>query len=57
MRLAPFKVPQQILIVDEIPKSPTGKVRRMDLAEQLKLVAPTAQQTPVRSSATPCIAH
>ena len=52
MRLAPFKVPQHILIVDEIPKSPTGKVRRMDLAEQLKLVGSTAQRTPVEA-ATP----
>ena len=45
LRLAPFKVPQQVFIVDEIPKSPTGKVRRMDLAEQLNLLAPTASQT------------
>ena len=47
LRLAPFKVPQQVLIVDEIPKSRTGKVRRMDLAEQLNLLAPTARQTQV----------
>ena len=47
MRLAPFKVPHQILIVDEIPKGPTGKVRRMALAERLKQVASTAPQKPV----------
>ena len=50
MRFAPFKVPEHILIVDEIPKSPNGKVRRMDLAEQLKLVGSTAQRTPVEAA-------
>lgn len=36
-RLAPFKVPNRILIVDEIPKGPTGKLQRIGLAEQLGL--------------------
>ncbi len=35
-RLAGFKVPTRIIILDEIPKGPTGKVRRIELAEQLK---------------------
>ncbi len=39
-RLADFKVPRQVLIVDEIPKSPTGKVQRLALAENLGLTAP-----------------
>jgi oxalate---CoA ligase len=34
-RLAPYKVPQQILFVDSIPKGPTGKVQRLGLAEKL----------------------
>ena len=34
-RLADFKVPRQVLILDEIPKGPTGKLRRIGLAEQL----------------------
>jgi len=34
-RLADFKVPSQILIVDEIPKGPTGKLQRIGLAEKL----------------------
>jgi len=34
-RLADFKVPRQILVMDEIPKGPTGKLRRIGLAEQL----------------------
>ena len=34
LRLADFKVPSRVLVVDEIPKGPTGKLRRVDLAEQ-----------------------
>ncbi len=34
-RLADFKVPRQVLVMDEIPKGPTGKLRRIGLAEQL----------------------
>lgn len=32
-RLAPFKVPGQVIIVDEIPKGPTGKIQRLHLAK------------------------
>ncbi|MDZ7638928.1 MAG: non-ribosomal peptide synthetase [Bryobacterales bacterium] len=35
--LASFKVPNRILIVDGIPKGPTGKLQRIGLAEQLGL--------------------
>ena len=46
-KLAPFKVPSQIVIRDEIPKGPTGKVQRLGLAEKLGLTAsPTAQSSP-----------
>ncbi len=34
-RLADFKVPKTILLLDEIPSGPTGKLRRIGLAEQL----------------------
>ncbi|MBB4267005.1 acyl--CoA ligase [Roseospira visakhapatnamensis] len=34
-RLAPFKVPRTVLILDEIPKGPTGKPRRVGLAQAL----------------------
>jgi acyl-CoA synthetase (AMP-forming)/AMP-acid ligase II/acyl carrier protein len=34
-RLARFKVPQRIIIVDHIPRSATGKIQRNALAEQL----------------------
>jgi len=37
-RLAPFKVPRRIVILDEIPKGPTGKPQRIGLAEKLGLV-------------------
>jgi oxalate---CoA ligase len=46
-RLAAFKVPSRLLIADEIPKSPTGKIRRPALAEtfagrlQAGFIAPT----------------
>ncbi len=36
-RLADFKVPRKVLIMDEIPKGPTGKLRRIGLAEKLGL--------------------
>ncbi|MDZ7788857.1 MAG: AMP-binding protein [Halofilum sp. (in: g-proteobacteria)] len=36
-RLAPFKVPHVILLVDEIPKGATGKVQRIGLAKRLGL--------------------
>jgi acyl-CoA synthetase (AMP-forming)/AMP-acid ligase II len=36
-RLAAFKVPRHIIIVDEIPKGATGKLQRIGLAEKLGL--------------------
>lgn len=32
LHLAPWKVPSQVRIMDEIPKGPTGKVRRREIA-------------------------
>jgi len=37
-RLAAFKVPRTVLILDEIPKGATGKLQRIGLAEKLGLV-------------------
>lgn len=37
LRLADFKVPRRILLLDEIPKGPTGKLQRIGLAEKLGL--------------------
>jgi acyl-CoA synthetase (AMP-forming)/AMP-acid ligase II len=39
-RIAAFKVPRQVLIVGEIPKGPTGKVRRVEMAAKLGLARP-----------------
>ncbi|MFH1762903.1 MAG: AMP-dependent synthetase, partial [Gemmatimonadota bacterium] len=36
-RLAPFKVPRTVLILDEIPTGPTGKLQRIGLAAKLGL--------------------
>jgi len=38
-RLAKFKVPAKILILDEIPKGATGKLQRIGLAEKLGLIS------------------
>ncbi|MGA8259219.1 MAG: acyl--CoA ligase [Arenicellales bacterium] len=36
-RLAPFKVPEKIVFLEEIPKGPTGKLQRIGLAGKLGL--------------------
>ena len=36
-RMAPFKVPRRVVIVDEIPKGATGKMQRIGMAEKLGL--------------------
>lgn len=41
-RVADFKVPRQVLIVDELPKGVTGKVQRIGLAAKLGLVGGVA---------------
>lgn len=54
--LPAFKVPRKIVIVDQIPKSPTGKVRRTDLAEKLGLLSPPrdpGRRTPFVAARSP----
>ncbi|MEM8554753.1 MAG: acyl--CoA ligase [Pseudomonadota bacterium] len=41
-RLADFKVPRRVVILDEIPKGATGKMQRIGLAEKLGLVKEAA---------------
>ncbi len=36
-RMADFKVPRRVVILDEIPKGATGKLQRIGLAEKLGL--------------------
>lgn len=38
-RLAAFKVPREIVFLNEIPKGPTGKVQRIGMAERIGLVS------------------
>ncbi len=48
-QLADFKVPRTVVIVDEIPKGPTGKLQRIGLAEKLglgELAREQAEPTP-----------
>jgi amino acid adenylation domain-containing protein len=52
-RLAPFKIPQLLVILDKIPAGPTGKVRRMALAETLDLVTPGPRSAPFTPPRTP----
>ena len=40
LRMAAFKVPQRIVILDEIPKGATGKLQRIGLAQKLGLGSP-----------------
>jgi amino acid adenylation domain-containing protein len=42
-RLAKFKVPNLILIVPQIPKGPSGKIKRSELASALAIRLPKAQ--------------
>ena len=41
--LAAFKVPRRVLVLDELPKGPTGKLQRIGLAERLGLTPPEDQ--------------
>ncbi len=44
-RLADFKVPRRIVILDDIPKGSTGKLQRIGLAEKLGLTGADAAAT------------
>jgi acyl-CoA synthetase (AMP-forming)/AMP-acid ligase II len=39
-RMADFKVPRKVIILDEIPKGATGKMQRIGMAEKLGLIEP-----------------
>jgi amino acid adenylation domain-containing protein len=44
MRLAPFKIPSQVIFVEAIPVGSTGKPQRQRLAEQLGLIESSQDQ-------------
>ena len=43
-RLAEFKVPRQLIMLDELPKGPTGKVQRVGLAAKLGFASAAARE-------------
>jgi len=60
-RIAPFKVPRHIVILDEIPRGPTGKLQRIGLAQTLGISSfeevrrkqmgpPVAPRTPLEAA-------
>jgi acyl-CoA synthetase (AMP-forming)/AMP-acid ligase II/acyl carrier protein len=49
-RLADFKVPRQVIFVDEILKDATGKVSRVGLAQQLGLLNPGQGRPKVKAA-------
>jgi acyl carrier protein len=52
-RLAGFKVPRRVLILEEIPKGPTGKLQRIGLAEKLGLRLPDPEPPTRRADELP----
>jgi acyl-CoA synthetase (AMP-forming)/AMP-acid ligase II len=52
-RLADFKVPRQVLIVEQLPKGSTGKVQRIGLAEKLGLAGGGAVSRTFAAPRTP----
>ncbi len=45
-RLADFKFPSSVVVLDELPKGPTGKVQRVGMAERLELDGRPASSAP-----------
>jgi acyl-CoA synthetase (AMP-forming)/AMP-acid ligase II len=52
-RIADFKVPRQVLIVTDLPKGPTGKVKRVDLAAKLGFAGEVARPPTFVAPLTP----
>jgi acyl-CoA synthetase (AMP-forming)/AMP-acid ligase II/acetyltransferase-like isoleucine patch superfamily enzyme/acyl carrier protein len=52
-RLSEFKVPKQVLILDELPKGPTGKLQRIGLAEKLADKLASERQVNFVAASTP----
>ena len=53
-QLSYFKVPKQLVFLDEIPKGPTGKLQRLGMAAKLGLIAPREEH---RNSVPLCESH
>jgi acyl-CoA synthetase (AMP-forming)/AMP-acid ligase II/acyl carrier protein len=46
LSLADFKVPRQILFLEDLPKSPSGKIQRVGMAARLGLIFPPGGSAP-----------
>jgi acyl-CoA synthetase (AMP-forming)/AMP-acid ligase II len=55
-RLADFKVPSRVLVVDEIPHGPTGKLQRIGLAETLGITASNQRHRELRQTTAEYVA-
>jgi oxalate---CoA ligase len=49
-RASVFKVPQRVLVIAEIPKSPTGKIQRRSVAQRLGLVDSSGTKLEIEST-------
>ena len=43
-KVASFKLPERIMMVDELPRNPVGKVLKRNLREQIQTLADAATQ-------------
>ena len=57
MRLADFKVPRRVLVLDTLPMGPTGKIQRSGLAQRLAAASPTTEYTAPRTEAEAALAE
>jgi acyl carrier protein/phenylacetate-coenzyme A ligase PaaK-like adenylate-forming protein len=58
--LASFKVPHRVHFLDELPRTPTGKVQKQLIAERIRTMPPAVEAPPTLatpSSASPAIAR
>jgi oxalate---CoA ligase len=56
-RLADFKVPRRVFILDTLPTGPTGKILRRGLAQRLTAEAPTVEYAAPRTATEAALAE
>lgn len=55
-RLADFKVPRRVFVLDTLPTGPTGKILRIGLAQRLTAAAPTVEYAAPRTGTEAALA-
>jgi acyl-CoA synthetase (AMP-forming)/AMP-acid ligase II/acyl carrier protein len=55
-RLADFKVPRRVFVLDTLPTGPTGKIQRIGLAQRLAAAAPMMEYAAPRTEAEAALA-